>query len=75
MKEFITAHKDLDFISNLIQISMDGPHVNWAFHRDLNELRLAENPVLLEISSCGLLEVYGVFGIGVGKTNWAMKIS
>ena len=44
MVDFKKAHKDLDIVHNLIQLSMDGPHVNWAFHRDLEEYRKTEDP-------------------------------
>ena len=75
VEEFKSSHKELDLVNDLIQISMDGPHVNWCFHRALSELRKAENPDapdLLEIGSCGLHVVHGSFGTGVKETDWAM---
>ena len=32
MDDFKKAHKDLDVVHNLLQLSMDGPNINWAFH-------------------------------------------
>ena len=44
--------------SSLIQVSMDGPNVNWKFYQDyFQERRDEELPDLLKIGSCGLHEV------------------
>ena len=39
MAEFKKAHKDLGIVNNLVQLSMDGPNVNWAFKDKLEEHR------------------------------------
>ena len=57
MNEFKNAHKDLDIVNNLIQLSMDGPNVNWAFLDTLEEYQKTEDPnapTLINIGSCGL---------------------
>ena len=45
MNEFKKAHKDLDIVNNLIQLSMDGPNVNWAFLDTLG--RVSEQRILM----------------------------
>ena len=72
VEEFKSSHKEFDFVNALIQISMDGPNVNWAFHRALGELRKAEDPNapdLLELGLCGLQVVHGSFGTGSWGKN------
>ena len=44
MDDFTKTHKDLDVINNLIQLSMDGPHVNLSFHNSVEAFRKEENP-------------------------------
>ena len=44
MDDFKKAHKDLDVVHNLLQLSMHGPNVNWAFHGALEEYRKTEDP-------------------------------
>ena len=73
MKDFQKAHKDLDIINNLVQLSMDGPNVNWAFLRELKEFRTVTDPnapALLDIGSCGLHIVHGAYRTGQRKTSW-----
>ena len=62
MEEFKKAHKNMDIINNLVQLSMDSPSVNWAFHTELEDHRKetnAEAPDLLQIGSCGLHVLHG----------------
>ena len=76
MVDFKKAHKDLDIVHNLIQLSMDGPHVNWAFHRDLEEYRKTEDPdahSLINIGSCGIHVVHGAFHTGQSQTDWQLE--
>jgi len=49
---FETATLDLD-LSNLLQLSMDGPNVNWKFY-DMVQLRLQKdnNKSMLNTGSC-----------------------
>ena len=44
LKDFKTAHKDLDIVKKLVQLSMDGPNVNWKFQDNLEDYRREENP-------------------------------
>lgn len=52
----------------LLQISMDGPNVNWAFI-DLLKKQLT-GPKLLELGSCGLHTVHGAFKHAIVATGW-----
>ena len=67
----------MDIINNLVQLSMDGPSVNWAFHTELEDHRKetnAEAPDLLQIGSCGLHVLHGAYQTAHSKeTNWEVK--
>lgn len=67
---FDTATSDLH-MQNMLQLSMDGPNVNWKFH-DLIDSRLQKdyNKSLLNTGSCGLHIVHGAFKHGVEATGW-----
>lgn len=69
VRHFVECMKDLNY-RNLIQISMDGPSVNWSFIEKLkNQLeRDPGDPVLLELGSCSLHVVHGAFQTG-GKAS------
>ena len=59
--------------SKLLQISMDGPRVNWKLYSLLCEDREkddADMPNLLNIGSCGLHVVHGAFYSGCRATDW-----
>lgn len=52
---------------NLLQVSMDGPNVNWSFFKKL-QLELNSEPEvdasLFDIGSCGLHVIHGAFQMG-----------
>ena len=76
MNEFKKAHKDLDIVNNLIQLSMDGPNVNWASLDTLEEYRKIENPnapTLINIGSCGLHVLHGAYKTALNETDWSLK--
>ena len=57
----------------LLQVSMDGPNVNWKFYTDLTKERnLEELPQLLNIGSCGLHIVHGGLQKGVNESGWKL---
>ena len=59
LKEFQEALKDLRE-SSMLQVSMDGPSVNWALYDELRKHREREElPSLINIGSCGLHIVHG----------------
>lgn len=75
LDDFISAHNELDIVHNLVQVSMDGPNVNWKFLNVLAEHRKSEDPgspSLLNIGSCGLHVVHGAYGTGQNMTDWEM---
>ena len=60
----------------LLQVSMDGPRVNWKLLKLLCEDREKEDadlPKILNISSCGLHVVHGAFCTGCQATEWKIE--
>ena len=57
-------------LKNLIQVSMDGPNVNWKFFRLLKE---EQNTNVLELGSCGLHVVHGAFYSGHKAAQWTIS--
>ena len=59
-----------------MQLSMDGPNVNWKFLDDLEERRLVINPEapdLLNIGSCGIHVLHGTYKTAHTKeTDWCV---
>ena len=57
--------------SSLVQISMDGPNVNWKFYHNLfQERKGKELPDLLNIGSCSLHVVQKSFKKGAKESGW-----
>ena len=57
----------------LLQVSMDGPNVNWKFYTDLTKERNSEElPQLLNIGSCGLHIIHGGLQKGVNESGWKL---
>ncbi|KAI4829210.1 hypothetical protein KUCAC02_023270 [Chaenocephalus aceratus] len=57
----------------LLQISMDGPTVNWKFLRIFQENKSKEDPdapKLINLGICGLHVVHGSFQTGERETGW-----
>ncbi|XP_041775449.1 uncharacterized protein LOC121595491 [Anopheles merus] len=61
-------------LNNVIQLSMDGPNVNWRLMKDLCEelrnLRGVPSFDLLNIGSCGLHAIHNAFKNGMKHTEW-----
>lgn len=58
-------------LKNLVQVSMDGPNVNWKIFDLLqNELLADINRSLLNIGSCGLHIMHNAFRGGAKATGW-----
>ncbi len=72
MKHFMHALKESKFdIKQLVQISMDGPAVNWKFFKDLNAKIEKDHAIsLVDVGSCGLHIVHNSFKAGMKATNW-----
>ena len=63
----------LDF-SKIIQISVDGPSVNWCSYGEVvknrEEMELHQ---LINIGSCGLDVIHGSFKTGIEVTDWNIR--
>ena len=58
---------------NIIQLSMDGPSVNWALFDRLQETLDAEyDHKLINIGLCGLHTLHNRFRDGAQSTNWGI---
>ena len=58
-------------IEKIIQISMDGPNVNWKFLELYNnELREGHQKTLLNLGSCGLHVLHGSLQTGHSAAKW-----
>ena len=56
---------------NLVQVSMDGPNVNWSFYDKLSERRKDEQlNTLVGTGSCSLHSVHGALQTGVQAADW-----
>ena len=56
---------------SVIQLSMDGPNVNWALYAKLNDLLQQEHgKEILNIGSCGLHTLHNSFKSGVEASAW-----
>ena len=67
------AIKELDQ-SKMIQLSMDGPHVNWSLYESISSTRKERGlPALINIGSCSLHIFHGAFQFGCTQTKWQIK--
>ena len=61
-------------LSNMIQLSMDGPNVNWSFYQKLMAEEYNDRSrKLIDIGSCGLHVAHNAFRAGFGATGWDLK--
>ena len=60
---------------NILQISMDGPNVNWKFYEDVcNDIFSDDmSPQPLQLGSCGLHILHGAFKDGMSASGWDLK--
>ena len=63
-------------LKNLIQLSMDGPNVNWKMLDLIVEDRNSNEtyPNLLDVGSCSLLVVHGALRTGMKQTGWGIDL-
>lgn len=54
----------------LLQISMDGPNVNWTFIKEYKSELSNNNVKLLDIGSCGLHSLHCAFKTAIYATQW-----
>ena len=73
LEHFLLGLQSLDKVK-LIQVSMDGPNVNWAFFEELHNFQ-DENDMnkLLPTGSCGLHSIHLAFKTGENSTDWGVK--
>ena len=73
--EFEEATEQID-MKKLLQVSMDGPSVNWKLLDSIAEDRSSNEqyPILLNVGSCSLHVVHGPFRNGIKQTNWGIVL-
>lgn len=73
-RDYDVSRKNI--FSKLLQVSMDGPVVNWSFLEKLKqEIRECdEDPNLVDCGSCGLHVVHGAFRTGADATGWQLDV-
>jgi hypothetical protein len=70
LEHFKASTSDLNR-TGLLQVSMDGPSVNWSFYDKLEKSHMHEYDLgLLNIGSCGMHVVHGGFQTGAKQTGW-----
>ena len=61
-------------MSKLLQLSMDGPKVNWRFHSEIQSKITDETgKSLIMVGSCGLHVVHGSFRDGSDASTWPVQ--
>lgn len=59
---------------NIIQVSMDGPSVNWKFYGELKKKVNTDYGItLINIGYCGLYVVHNSFKRGMDATGWQVS--
>jgi hypothetical protein len=59
------------YIENIIQVSMDGPNVNWSFFEKLQvKIEKDFSNKLIDVGSCGLHILHNAFKAGISETKW-----
>ena len=61
-------------IDKILQLSMDGPRVNWNVLKMLQEKRKEnDHPGIIDIGSCGLHVIHGAFQTGLQSQGWELN--
>ena len=72
--EIVTSLHDHEIdVTKVVQVSMDGPNVNWKLHRLLMEHVAAADvhaPKLIDVSSCSLHVLHNAFKAGAKSSEW-----
>ena len=63
-------------LKKIIQISMDGPNVNWKFLKDLqvNLSQYNDDKILIGIGSCSLHVLHNTFKAGMQTVKWQIVV-
>ena len=73
LEKFHSCKENLSF-GNFIQLSMDGPSVNWKFYKMVqDELKNEYSCNLLNTGSCGIHIVHGAFKDGCEAAGWTVQ--
>ena len=73
IRTFKDDYHNLNYVKNLLQVSMDGPNVNWKMLKLVEENGMSKDPLspdMLELHSCGLHVVYGAYRLGQNSTKF-----
>ena len=74
MNNFLEASNEMK-LCNLIQVSMDGPNVNWSFLEQLSsDLHDEYGTTILFRGSCGLHVINGSLTTGHKAANWKVQV-
>lgn len=76
MRSLVSVHSPLNVVSNMAQLSMDGPNVNFAVQNEMTWHKSdsdPSSPALLELGSCGLHNVHGAYKTGQLAAAWPVK--
>lgn len=60
-------------LSKILQVSMDGPNINWSFMEKLTSemaIDTDNGPAILNMGSCGLHVIHGAFQTGHSTAKW-----
>ena len=71
--KFEEATQNIDS-QRMVQVSVDGPNVNWKMLSKITEERSSAEhyPGLINVGLCSLHVVHGAFRIGESKTKWGI---
>ena len=61
-------------LNNIVQLSMDGPNVNWAIFKKMQEkISMNFQHQLIDIGSCGLHTLHNSFKAAIDATHWGVS--
>ena len=74
VRHFNESIKDKLNVHDMIQISMDGPNVNWKFFNIIqSQIKTDYGHELINIGSCGLHTLHNAFKAGAVATEWGIS--
>ena len=72
--EPIRSRCDKIGVQRILQLSMDGPNVNWKLFRNVsNDIEEETNKQMLNIGSCGLHILHNAYKSGVNSCSWDVE--
>ena len=75
LEAFNDVHKGLNISKQLIQVSMDGPNVNWVLLDGIKQIKKNDpsSPEIQEMGSCGLHVIHGAYKAGQEAVGWQIQ--